>query len=149
MRRGLAMDTSHGERPGWEAEDHGPVYRKIAWPRPATARRGLHGLGAMCADGDPPDSDIGCAAGGGVMMPGGGIWGSIIPAGLNIGQQITRSLFPIPTYQQQSGPRGSSVTVYGQPQGANALMVGPTSIPGWVWLAAAAAVAVALASRSR
>lgn len=144
MRRGLAMDTSHGARPGWEAEDHGPVYRKIIWPSPSGVRSSLHGLGEVCADGLPPDSDYGCVAAGG----GGSPWGSIIGTGLNIGQQITRSLFPIPTYQQR-GPAGS-VTVYGTPSGSpSPLLVGPTSIPGWVWLAAAAAVVALVASRGR
>ena len=132
----LALDTSHGARPGWEAEQDGGVTRKVVWPSPTMVRGSqLHGLTGLGQDTnvDTVWSDFGFpTAPMPAPQPSSGAPSWLAPleaAGLNIGTQITRSLFPIPTYQQ-TGPGGTTTIYQGQSGSSSPFGVGPSIVSG-------------------
>lgn len=138
---GTAMDTSHGQFVGWEAQDHGPVFRKLNWPRPAGAV--LHGLGDTYDYGGEYGAPVGVPDVA-VSAPGFN-WSSVIPGIFSTAEKAILNTVGAPaagTYVQ-TGPSG---TVYSR--SAPGLSINPpfgiTTASGgvstWVLLGGAAIV---------
>lgn len=98
--RRLALDASHGDRPGWEAPQ---VYRRAVWTLEPPART-LHGLGAFS-------------------------WGSAAQQAINSGLNVFEARFggPRPGTYSQTGPDGSSV-IFRQQPGASSFSFPTTQI---------------------
>lgn len=101
--RRLALDASHGDRPGWEAPR---IFRRAVWPiePPAHTLHGLNGLGAFS-------------------------WGDAASQAVTSGLNVFEARFggPRPGTFAQTGPDGSSVLFRQQP-GASSFSFPTTSI---------------------
>ncbi len=113
----VAMDTSHGSAPGWQAPAAGK-YRawKIPMNTQGTAPRALAQLGAL-AEGDTGIN-----------------WGELLRIGAQAGSQIATARFAVPpTGTYVATPQG---TLYRQQPGQSALQFpNPVGSSSWIWIA--------------